>query len=318
MPLRKLTVSMKISIEAKVGLIGIATLVVLIWGINYLKGRNILKSTYTLYAHYQNSGGLESSAPVLMNGIKIGYVESIDLEPEEVPPVQIALHIEKDYPLRAGSKAILFSADLLGSKAIRIEASNQDTYLHDQDTLVSVLEPDLLTTIGDKAMPVLQEIGQLAASLDSLAGNMNDLLGSEAAHSSLEHISDIAGSLQSALEPGGSLYESFSNLASFSSMLASQEDEIASMTTHLNAVSEALDSAGIDKLTQELVATTGEFRLLLEQLNSGEGSAGKLLYSDTLYYHLENLVANLDSLVLDLNENPRKYVHFSLFGKSKE
>jgi phospholipid/cholesterol/gamma-HCH transport system substrate-binding protein len=90
------------------------------------------------------------------------------------------------------------------------------------------------------------------------------------------------------------------------------------MTSHLKSVSEALDSAGIDRLTEELVAATVQFKLLLEQLNSGEGTAGKLIYSDTLYYHLENLVSDLDSLVMDLNENPQNYVRFSLFGNSQK
>jgi phospholipid/cholesterol/gamma-HCH transport system substrate-binding protein len=171
--------------------------------------------------------------------------------------------------------------------------------------------------MGEQALPVVQQIGQLATSLDSLAESMNGLLGSEAAREALEDISYMSASLKSSLEPGGSIHASIQNLESFSSMLAGQEDEIASMTSHLSAVSEALDSAGIDQLTQELVATTAEFRSLMTQLNSGEGSLGKLIYSDTLYFHLENLVADLDSLVLDLGENPGKYVHFSLFGKSQ-
>jgi phospholipid/cholesterol/gamma-HCH transport system substrate-binding protein len=308
---------MKISIEAKVALIGIATLLVLIWGINYLKGRNILRSSYTLHAFYQDSGGLESSAPVLMNGIKIGYVETISLKPEALLPVEVTLHIEKTYPLRTGSSAVLFSADLLGSKAIRIQASQQEGLLTDRDTIASLLEPDLFSTIGEQALPVVHQIGQLAASLDSLAANMKDLLGSEAANEALQDVSDITASLRSSLEPGGSLHASIQNLESFSSLLAGQEDEIASMTSHLSAVSEALDSAGIDQISRELVATAAEFRSLMSQLNSGEGSLGKLIYSDTLYDHLENLVADLDSLVLDLSENPGKYVHFSLFGKSQ-
>jgi phospholipid/cholesterol/gamma-HCH transport system substrate-binding protein len=309
---------MKISIEAKVGLIGIATLAVLIWGINYLKGRNILNSTYTLYAHYQDSGGLETSAPVLMNGIKIGYVEAIDLQLEATHPVGITLHIEKAYPLRVGSSAVLYSADLLGGKAIRIESSQMEGYLADQDTIISAIEPDFLSSIGEQAVPVMQQIGQLAASLDTMAGRMNEILNSDASQNTLEHISDISALLKTSLEPGGSLYASFDNLDSFSSMLADQEDEIASMTSHLNSVSEALDSAGIDKISQELLATTQQFRLLLEQVNSGEGTAGKLIYSDTLYYHLENLVSDLDSLIIDLNKNPQDYVHISLFGKSKK
>ena len=101
-------------------------------------------------------------------------------------------------------------------------------------------------------------------------------------------------------------------------MLAAQEEEISSMTSHLNSVSAALDSAGLDKLSQELLATNGQFRILLDHINSGEGSVGKLIYSDTLYYHLNNLVSDLDSLIVDLNENPKKYVHLSLFGKSQK
>ncbi len=309
---------MKISIEAKVGLIGIATLVTLIWGINYLKGRNILNSTYTLYAQYEDSGGLETSAPVVMNGIKIGYVEAIELQPESLPPVAVTLHIEKAYPLRTGSRAVLYSADLLGGKAIRIDASQNEGLLQNQDTLLSLLESDFLSTLGEQAGPVMEQIGKLSASLDSLAGNLNELISSEASQLTLEHLADISVQLKKSLEPGGSLHESFVHLESFTSMLESQEDELASMTTHLNSVSEALDSARIDLLSQELTATTGQFKELLEHLNSGEGTLGKLIYTDTLNLHLNNLVSHLDSLIVDLNENPKKYVHFSLFGKSQK
>jgi phospholipid/cholesterol/gamma-HCH transport system substrate-binding protein len=98
-------------------------------------------------------------------------------------------------------------------------------------------------------------------------------------------------------------------------MLNSQEDEIASMTGHLNSISEALDSAGIDQIAAALKATSSELNQLLAMVNTGEGSMGKLIYSDTLYSNLKNLVADLDSLVVDLQENPKDYVHFSLFGK---
>lgn len=309
---------MKISIEVKVALIGIATLLVLIWGINYLKGRNILRSTYTLYAYYEDSGGLEDSAPILMNGMKIGYVEEIRLQPQALLPVGVALNIEKSYPLRAGSRAVLFSADLLGGKAIRIESSQQGPVLSDRDTIQSARETDFLTSLSEQALPVMHQIGSLAASLDSLAGRLDSLLASTATLNSLEQLSEITASLKTSLRPGGALHESFNHLESVSSMLAGQEDEITSMVSHLESVSQALDSAGLDQLTRELTATAGQFNLLLEQVNSGEGSAGRLIYSDTLYQHLVNLVSDLDSLIVDLNENPNHYVHFSLFGKSQK
>jgi phospholipid/cholesterol/gamma-HCH transport system substrate-binding protein len=144
---------------------------------------------------------------------------------------------------------------------------------------------------------------------------LDKLLDTEATAETLQQLSDISASLSHSLRPGGSLYESFQNVESFSSLLESQEEEIASMTGHLNSVSASLDSAGIDRIAEELKSASGAFSHMMEQVNSGEGSVGKLIYSDTLYIHLQNLLADLDSLVRDLNENPQDYVHFSLFGK---
>jgi phospholipid/cholesterol/gamma-HCH transport system substrate-binding protein len=306
---------MKMRSEIKVGLIGIATLVVLIWGINYLKGRNILNSTYTLHAFYKDSGGLENSASVLMNGIKVGYINAIELQPNKPLPVHVIMHIEKQYPLHRGSIALLFSADLIGTKAIRLEPSGGKELLVHNDTIRSSTEDDLISSLSSQVMPVMEQIGDLAESLDSVVAKLDQLLESEGPQETLKDLSRISASLSASLKQGGSLYESFENLESFTSMLDSQEEEIASMTGHLNSISESLDSAGIDRIADELLATSEAFRQVMEQVNSGEGSVGKLLYSDTLYIRLQNLVADLDSLVVDLNENPGDYVHFSLFGK---
>lgn len=306
---------MKISSEAKVGLIGIATLVILIWGINYLKGRNILNNTYTLHAFYEDSGGLETSAPIVMNGVKIGYIDAIELHPGVSLPIHVILHIEKQYPVNRGSIAQLFSTDLLGSKAIRLESSGEEGDLQHHDTILTSTEADMFSSLAAQVMPVMQQIGDLAKSLDSVVLKLDNLLESEATGETLQHLSEISASLSASLRPGGSLHESFQQLESFTSMLESQEGEIASMTTHLNSISEAIDSAGIERIAEELMAASGAFTQLMEQLNSGDGSMGKLIYSDTLYIHLQSLIANLDSLVNDLNENPQDYVHFSLFGK---
>jgi phospholipid/cholesterol/gamma-HCH transport system substrate-binding protein len=308
---------MKISSEAKIGLIGIATLALLIWGINYLKGRNILNGNYTLHAFFENAGGLEKSSPLLMQGLKIGYIDDIELIPGKAQPVHVTLHVEKQYPVHTGSSAVLFSADLLGTRAVRIESSGSGAYLDHNDTILSAIETDMLTSISSKVMPVMEQIGTLSESLDSVVQKIDKLLGAESTSGTLEDLRDISASLASSLNPGGALYESFNNLESFTSMLESQEEEFKSIATHLNSISETVDSAGIDRIAGELVAASGAFNQLMEQLNSGEGSMGKLFYSDTLYVQLQNLVSSLDSLVRDLNENPQDYVHFSLFGKKQ-
>lgn len=309
---------MKISSEAKVGLIGIVTLAVLIWGINYLKGRNILNSTYTLHAFYEDSGGLENSSSVLMNGIKIGYIDAIKLQPELPLPVHVIFQVEKHYTVNNGSTATLFSADLLGTMAIRIVSSGNEGVMMHQDTLQSSTEKDMIASVSAQVMPVMEQIGDLAESLDSVVLKLDKLLDTDSPAELLDDLSDISSSLSASLSPGGALHESFDNLASFTAMLETQEDEIASMTGHLNSISESLDSAGIENIAEELQAASRAFTQLLEQVNSGEGSMGKLIYSDTLYLHLQNLVADLDTLVIDLKENPGDYVQVSVFGKKQK
>jgi phospholipid/cholesterol/gamma-HCH transport system substrate-binding protein len=310
---------MKISIEVKVGIIGIATIVVLIWGINYLKGRNILSSTYEIYTHFSESGGLESSAPVLLNGVKIGYVDQIILHTDQVPPIRLALHIEKEYPIPEGSRAELFSADLLGTKAIRIIPSSQGVRnMADQDTIMGTISPDLIASLQNSLFPILDQVSRLAGTLDTLSRKLSDIAGSDALGDLLEHLAATSGSLKAALGPGGSLDQSFSNLESFTGVLQSQEEEVASMIRNLNSISEAVDSAGLDQLGDELYQASHQFNTLLEQVNSGNGNAGKLFYSDSLYVNLELLIADLDQLVRDLNDHPEDYVQISVFGKSKK
>ena len=306
---------MKINSEAKIGLIGIATLAILIWGINYLKGKNILQGNYTLHAYFDDAGGMEKSSPVFMQGIKIGYIDNIELLQDLSKPVHVALHVEKQYPMRTGSKAILYSTDVLGTRAVRIDPPPSGTYMKHNDTILAAIETDMFTSISEQVMPVMEQIGILSESLDSVVHKIDDLLASESTAGTLQNLQDISASLASSLRAGGALYNSFENLDSFGTMLKAQEEEFSSMVMHLNSISESVDSADIEQIADELAAAAGAFNLLLEQMNSGEGSLGKLVYSDSLYSQLQNLVVSLDTLITDLNENPKDYVHFSLFGK---
>lgn len=315
---------MKLSSEAKVGLIGIVTIILVIWGINYLKGKNIFSSTYPLIAFYMDSGGLEASSPVLMNGVKVGYIEEITLNPEEKAPIRMVLSIENTYPIPKGSKAVQISTDLMGSKAIQIEllsmeipAENRE-YYKENDIILTAVEQDLISSLEEQIMPVVDRISELAVSVDRLVHQIDTLLISEATVEMVQNLSDISKSIASTLEPGGSLNQSLSNIESFTTLLKAQEENVASLTGNLNSLSESLDGAGLDKLSKELLSVTEQLNQLLTQVNSGEGSAGKLIYSDSLYTNLEILITDLDTLINDLTENPGDYVHISVFGKNKK
>ena len=309
---------MKISKEARVGIIGIVTIAVLIWGINYLKGRNIFSSTYTLYTFYSESGGLESSSPVLVNGIKVGYIDDLQLRTTESPAIKAILSIEKKYTLGEGSRAELISADLMGSKVIRIVPSDNQLLLQDQDTIDGWLEPDMISSLQSALFPILEKTNTLATSLDSLSRQMNKVLSQDALSQIIENLAELTYSLKKSLASGGSLNESLRNLESFTGVLEEEKDEMASLITNLNSMSESLNRAGLDSLSIEMTSVFSQLDILIGQINSGQGSAGKLVYSDSLYQNVNVLVADLDSLVKDLKENPNDYVQVSIFGKSKK
>jgi phospholipid/cholesterol/gamma-HCH transport system substrate-binding protein len=309
---------MKLSTEVKAGIIGLVTIAVLAWGINYLKGRNVLRSSYALVTFYPETGGLENSAPVLLNGVKIGYVDRILLRTGEDPPIEVVLSIDKQYRIPEGSRAELFSADLIGTKAIRILLSGKKEMHEHADTLLPAMAPDLLSSLQARLFPILDRVGMLAESLDSLAQRLNTLIREDALGVTLEQLAAVTGSLRRSLAPGGTLDSSFRNLESFSAMLADQQDEMASVIGNLNAVIADLDSAGLGELAVELKGVALRVSTLLDQVQSGKGSAGKFFYSDSLYDNLNVLVSDLDRLVRDLNENPENYVQISVFGKSRK
>lgn len=309
---------MKISNEVRVGVIGITTILVLIWGINYLKGRNILNSTYSLITFLPDSGGLEKSSPVTINGMKVGFVEDIQVRINESPAIKVVMDIESQYKIGKGSRAELISADLLGTKVIRIIPSEQSLYLKDRDIIPGKVEPDMISGLQSALLPILEKVDVLVSSLDSLSGQMNHILSEDALTQIIANLSDLTSSLKSSMSTGGSLYESFSNLENISGTLEGEKEEMASLIRNLNSVSESLKSSGLDSLTAEMTAVFAQLNTLTEQINSGEGSAGKLIYSDSLYQSVHILVADLDSLVTDLKENPKDYVQVSVFGKSKK
>ena len=240
---------MKISSEARVGIIGIVTIAVLIWGINYLKGRNMLSNTYSIYTFFQDAGGLEESAPVMMQGIKVGYVDKIDLLPEENSTVRVILNIRNEFKIGAGSRCELFSSDLIGTKAIRIHAETKGDPAGHHDTIPSSVEPDMLESLRAQITPLLEKTGTLAVSLDSLAIGLNNLIRSGETSRALANLSEVSESLRTSLASGGSLETSFSNLASFTEMLDNQQEKVSSMIGHLDEVSQSLANAELDQLS---------------------------------------------------------------------
>jgi phospholipid/cholesterol/gamma-HCH transport system substrate-binding protein len=309
---------MKIATEIKVAIIGVLTILVLIWGINYLKGRNILKSSYTLHAFYAESEGLESSAPVLYRGVKIGYVDQLILRMDDKLPIEVRMHIDREYVLGEDAVAMLAAADLLGTRAIVIEAGSLERPLGHHDTITARVEEDLFGRIESRIVPLAAQVEQVLQSVDTLAISLGELAANSSLAALLDNLEATSASFRQLSAPGGSLNTSMENLEAFTGMLNEEKDGIRAALGNLQNLSASLADAGLDSLSREFRKTATGLNDVLGQVNSGEGDIGRLIYSDSLYARLNILLADLDLLIRDLRENPGDYVQISVFGNSKK
>lgn len=306
---------MKYASEVKIGLTGVVTVAVIIWGINYLKGRNILSSTYTLLARYEQVDGLEPSANVMLKGFKIGTVEEVRFDTEEEVPFTIVMEIEKNYPVRSGSIAEIYSANLLGSKAIKIVPSPEGEYLEDGGEIGGDLSGDMIASLLDEVTPLLQRIDAAVLTLDSTAATVNQLLNEPGVKATIAHLEEMSGSLRDQLASDGDLSGTLASLRAISENISDRNNSIARSIENFEQFSNQLSNAALDSLIINLNGVADNLDSLTGEMLLGSGSLGKLIYEDSIYEQIGRLIADLDSLVSDVNKNPKKYVSFSLIGK---
>ena len=306
---------MKIASEVKIGITGIITVLVIIWGINFLKGRNVLSSNYMLVATYDRVDGLEPSAKVMMNGFKIGTVDDILFDTEAEVPFTLFLEIENKYKIRKGSEAEIFSADLLGSKAVQIHRSGEGVFLANGDTIGGDVAGDMFSSLLDEVSPLLVSISAAVQTLDSTGTALNQILGDPAVRSMIGNLDRATGSLNEQLAESGDLAKTFENLKIITGGIGSQNESIKRTIASLESISGKLEHADIDSLILHLNIVSSNLAGITSSMEQGEGTIGKLIFEDSLYRQLGQLISDLDSLVIDVNENPKKYVSFSLIGK---
>ncbi len=306
---------MKIAGEIKIGITGIITVIVIIWGVNYLKGRNILNSNYTLIATFDQVDGLEPSGKVMLNGYKIGTVDKIDFDPQAKVPFTLQMEIDKSYPVRAESIAEIYSADLLGSRAVRIIQSEETGFMESGDTLNSKVTGDMITSLLDQFSPLLLQANDVLQTIDSAGAALTVILSNPALKTLVGHIDQAAGSMKEQLSESGDLARSLENLKVITGSIGTQSESIKNTIDNLESLSGKLDRAEIDSLLLQLQDLSEHLSGITSSINKGEGTIGKLVRDDSLYDQVGQLIADLDSLVTDLNENPKKYVSFSLIGR---
>lgn len=317
---------MKISKEVKTALIVLAAIGVLIYGINLLKGKDIFKTHKFLNIIYSKADGLIPASPVLLHGTKIGQVNDAKLlKYGNDYRILVKLIITEKVDIPVGSSAKLMSSDLLGSKAIDISFSNETALTKNNDTLVAAYEDDLKTAVDKRIAPLQKKAENLISSIDSVmivvqqvlnANVRQDLIASfESIKVTLDHLQHSSENLDVLMKNESSAVTQIMNkIQSITNNLEKNNEKITQVLNNFASISDSLAKSNIKSTIDNTDKAVTQARLLLEDINAGKGTIGKAAKNDSIYNNLNKASEDLDKLLVDLREHPKRYVRFSVFG----
>lgn len=302
---------MKLSKEIKIGIVAIIAFALLVWGFNFLKGKNIIVTSNYYYAMYDNINGLEDASPVMLSGYKVGVVETIKFHKKYRSKIIIRFSVNKDIKIPHGSQAIIEPATIIAGKVVRLNFSDATQFHIKGDTLTGIVDSGLEAQL----MPIKDKAEKLIVSLDSVL-SIFDAERRQSLKNSLENIetitNDVSGLVASEKDK---LAKILANFESISANLKNNNEKISTVLNNFSNISDSLAQANIKTTVLNANKTISELGIISEKINNGEGTIGLLINNDSLYVNLNKLAEDLDKLVIDLNEHPKRYVHFSLFGK---
>jgi phospholipid/cholesterol/gamma-HCH transport system substrate-binding protein len=307
----------KISREIKIGSVALITVVVLIWVWNFLKGVNILENTNSYYAVYSDVHGLIESGVVMLNGYKVGNVGAIQFDKDNVNRFVVKVNLKEKVKLPRNSVLLIRNSSIIsGIKEIRIVLGEGPGFQEPGDTLIAATEQELSDLIG----PIKDKASSLLGQLDSTLAAVNNILDVPTRNhlkSTLANLDRSVTELSASLEPGGELNSTFDNFASVSGNLKNNNENLSQTLQNISSISDSLQKADIKAVAEKADQTLAKLDMTLAKINNGEGSVGKLVSNDSLYNNLNSALFSLDSLLIDVKEHPKRYVHFSLFGKKE-
>ncbi len=294
--------------EIRIALVSIATIVAFVLLANFLKGSNFLKPQKTYYAYYDNANNLTSSCAVFFKGMKVGRVDKLEFVDAKNPRIKTTIIINERLDIPKNTVARIATADMLGTKIIELLFGDAKEYLKNGDEMIGEIEVGMMEEVSAQLFPMKDKIEHLASSLDSLVMTMNTMFNEQAQHHLQSSIQSLSASLNNVKNLTSSANE----------VLNGQRENLEKILKNFAKISEDLGEANISNTVQKLDNTLAQTEAVMKKLNEGEGSASRLMNDKKLYEELSNSAENLGKLLDDMRANPKRYVHFSLFGKKSK
>ncbi|MBD2703790.1 MCE family protein [Spirosoma sp. BT702] len=306
---------MKISQEVKVGLLAVVSLAMFYFGFRFLKGSDFFNTTNKYKVVYDNIDGLTVSNPIKINGLTVGRVKAIEILQDQENKLLVTVEINQGIRITQGTKAFLSDDGLLGGKMIQLSSINASKpLLEDGGNLVSAKETGLSALIREKTLPVLNNVDSLTYQLNKVVAQfdqtgvmLNQTLRS--ANNGVKTLDLTIG------ENRAGLRATLANVSNLSKSLVETEKQLKPILAKADTFADSLQGLQLKQTLLTVNKTVDNLQRILLDVNQGKGSLGKLTSDEALYSNVNKTTASLEKLLTDLRENPRRYVHFSLFGK---
>lgn len=307
---------MEIKKEFKVGVLVLSALVILYFGIDFLKGSDVFNPARSYFVHYENVDGLTASNPVMLNGFQVGLVKKIRIFQGRKKPVQVELEINKDIFIAEDASAQLANNGLLGGKMIVLETGATQKPIK-TDTLNPSVAPGFTTMLEDKAQPMVNQVSHLVKTLDEVMDGLKLTL--PILNKTLESISELSQTSNGVMADSRKDIQAITgNINKLSLALIDTEKQLKGILGKVDVLGDSLKKADLAGAIHSLHRTTDELNQTVLALNKGQGTMGKLLKSDSLYRNLNASSASLNALLVDFKANPKRYVNFSVFGRKEK
>lgn len=296
---------MKLTKEIKIALVAIVGILIMYFGINFLKGMNLFSTNNTYFITFDDIQGLGASTPIYADGYKVGTVDGLEYDYKENGPIKVKVDIIKDLRIPQGSKAEIVK-DLMGNLQVNLLLANNP---RERVEPGGIIPGAVNGGMMDKAANLVPVVEKMLPKLDSILTSVNALLADPALAASLHNVETITSNLTISTRELNTLMAGLNKQVPG---MIGKANGVLDNTNRLTANLASLDVQGTLNKVNQTLESAHQFT---EKLNSNQGSLGLLMNDTKLYDNLTSTMGHADSLVIDLKAHPKRYVHFSVFGR---
>lgn len=301
--------------ELKTGIVAVIIIVLFIWGYNFLKGQDLFNGNNRhFFVEYKNINGLNTASLVTINGLKVGKVDDISFNPtpEKKGILLVKISLDTDFSFSKNSIAKIYSASLMGGQNLAIVPKYDGQTAVSGDYLIGKVEADIFSSVGEKLNPIQSKLENVLVGADSLLNGVNEVLDKKSRKSLNRSIIGLEGVI----------YDVRKTLSTVNTLLVTNKDNLDStlnnakkITDNFSKISTDLAKANLGETVKKLETTLTNVNGLLANMKAGKGTLGKLMTDDKMYTNLTNASKEMEELLREMKLNPKRFVHFSLFGK---